>query len=229
MPAAATTACTSRPPARRRATLTPATSPGCPSARSPGFVNNPSYTYFDPTTKGAWFYDGSTLWAGDSPQSVQAKADYQHCNGLAGAMMYSMEALDPAATLFNAVINDTNGATAGCVGASPTGSPSTSPSTSPTVSPTVSPTSESQPVAGWLHRSGVAVVEGVRRRRHGVARQPHVAREVGEPRTMTPARPTSRRARGVCEGGAPPPRRGASGPGWPRASPSPSSGTLPSV
>jgi chitinase len=107
-----------------------------------GFVDNPAYTYLDPTTKGAWFYDGTTLWTGDSVQSVQAKADYQHCNGLAGAMMYSLEALDPQATLFNAVIRDVNGATAGCSTSSPTPSvsPTRSPSPSPSASPTPSPT-----------------------------------------------------------------------------------------
>ncbi|GAA2336324.1 glycosyl hydrolase family 18 protein [Dactylosporangium salmoneum] len=105
-----------------------------------GFVNNPSYTYLDPTTKGAYFYDGTTFWSGDSAASIQAKADYQHCNGLGGAMMYSLEALDPAGTLFNAVVNSTNGATAGCSTSSPTASPtgSKSPSSSPSSSPSPS-------------------------------------------------------------------------------------------
>jgi chitinase len=106
-----------------------------------GFVDNPAFTYFDNTTKSTWFYDGSTLWSGDNAQSIQAKADYQHCNGLAGAMMYSLEALDPAAKLFNNVVNSVNGATAGCstVSTPPTTggpSPSRSPSPSPSVSPT---------------------------------------------------------------------------------------------
>ena len=79
-----------------------------------GFVDNPSDTFFDPTTKSAYFYDGTTFWGGDSKQSIQARADYQHCNGLAGAMMYSLEALDPSATLFNDVVGSVNGATSGC-------------------------------------------------------------------------------------------------------------------
>ena len=98
-----------------------------------GFVDNPSFTFFDPTTKSAYFYDGTTFWAGDSAQSIQARADYQHCNGLAGAMIYSMEA-DPQAKLFNVIINDTNGATAGCSSSSPTPSRTTSPSASPSPS-----------------------------------------------------------------------------------------------
>ncbi|WP_433606422.1 glycosyl hydrolase family 18 protein [Dactylosporangium sp. CA-139114] len=122
-----------------------------------GFVNNPSYTYLDPVTKGAYFYDGTTFWAGDSPASIQLRADYQHCNGLAGAMMYSLEALDPAATLFNAVVNSTNGATAGCSTSSPTASPSVSKSTSaspsasasPSKSPSPSPTTGTCSAAAW--------------------------------------------------------------------------------
>jgi chitinase len=106
-----------------------------------GFVDNPSFTYFDNTTKSSWFYDGSTLWSGDNAQSIQAKADYQHCNGLAGAMMYSLEALDPATKLFNNVVNSVNGATAGCSTTPPTtGPPPTTGGPSPTQSPTPSPT-----------------------------------------------------------------------------------------
>jgi chitinase len=108
-----------------------------------GFVDNPAYTYVDATTKAAWFYDGTTLWSGDNAQSIKARADYQHCNGLGGAMMYSLEALDPAATLFNAVVNAVNGATAGCSSASPSPSATSrapSPSASPTRSPSPSPT-----------------------------------------------------------------------------------------
>jgi chitinase len=117
-----------------------------------GFVDNPSRTFFDPTTKGAWFYDGTTLWAGDSAQSVQARADYQHCNGLAGAMIYSLEAMDPQATLFNSIVNDTNGATAGCSTSQPTMSPSAtkpaSPSPSPTKSAGPSPSPSTGPTGG---------------------------------------------------------------------------------
>jgi chitinase len=105
-----------------------------------GFVDNPSDTFLDPTTKGAYFYDGTTFWAGDSKASIQARADYQHCNGLAGAMMYSLEALDSAATLFNDVVNSVNGGTAGCSSPSPTPTATaTSKSPSPTPTGTTSP------------------------------------------------------------------------------------------
>ncbi|GAA3281677.1 glycoside hydrolase [Dactylosporangium vinaceum] len=115
-----------------------------------GFVDNPSYTYFDPTTKSSYFYDGTTFWSGDNQQSIQAKADYQHCNGLAGAMMYSLEALDAAGTLFNQVVNATNGATAGCSTTSPTASPSRTTSASPSVSasPSKSPSTSPSPTGG---------------------------------------------------------------------------------
>ncbi len=125
-----------------------------------GFVDNPSYTYYDSQAQAAYFYDGSTLWSGDNAQSVKAKTDYAHCKGLAGAMVYSLEALDPAATLFNAVVNGVNASTPGCTGpstpptsASPsrTASASPSPSRSPSASPTTSPTSGGcAGVAAWV-------------------------------------------------------------------------------
>ncbi len=92
-----------------------------------GFVDNPSATYFDDATKSSWFYSNGTFWSGDNAQSIKAKADYQHCKGLAGAMMYSMEALDPGVTLFNNVINSVNADTPGC-----SGPPTTPPTTPPT-------------------------------------------------------------------------------------------------
>jgi chitinase len=113
-----------------------------------GFVDNPAYTYLDPTAKGAYFYDGTTLWTGDSPASIRAKADYQHCNGLGGAMMYSLEALDAGATLFNAVVNATNGATAGCSSSSPTPSASVSRSASASPSPSASRSASPTPTGG---------------------------------------------------------------------------------
>ncbi|MFJ4651853.1 glycoside hydrolase family 18 protein [Nocardia sp. NPDC088792] len=79
-----------------------------------GVVDNPADTFYDPTAQAAYFYDGTNWWAGDSTQSVQAKSDYLHCHGLAGAMMYSLENLDPATTLLNNVVTDVNGAPSGC-------------------------------------------------------------------------------------------------------------------
>ena len=110
-----------------------------------GFVDNPSMTFQDPITKGAYFYDGNTFWTGESAASIQAKADYQHCNGLAGAMVYSLEA-DPNNVLVNKIINATNGSASTCTGGtgtpSPTGSrsPSRSPSPTPTGTRTPTPT-----------------------------------------------------------------------------------------
>ena len=101
-----------------------------------GFVDNPSNTYWDDKAKAAYFYDGTTFWSGENARSIQAKADYQHCTGLAGAMMYSLEALDPGTTLFNNVVNSVNSATAGCSTAPPTNSPSASPTGSANPSPT---------------------------------------------------------------------------------------------
>ncbi|MBO0870869.1 MAG: glycoside hydrolase family 18 protein, partial [Micromonosporaceae bacterium] len=110
-----------------------------------GVVANAATTFFDPATQAAWFYDGSTLYVGDSPRSIQAKADYVHCNGYAGAMMFSLYDLDPAATLFNALVNDINGTAANCTAPSgpPTGSPSRSPGTPP--SPSASPSRAPSP------------------------------------------------------------------------------------
>jgi chitinase len=104
-----------------------------------GIVDNPADTYFDPTAQGAYFYSGNTLWTGDSAQSIQAKANYQHCNGYAGSMIYSLEA-DSNSTLFNQIVNATNGSATNCTGAPPTTAPTTSPTTPPTTPPTTKPT-----------------------------------------------------------------------------------------
>jgi chitinase len=81
-----------------------------------GIVDNPADTYFDNTTQSAWFYDGTNFYGGSSPQSITARTDYIHCQGLAGAMMFSLYDLDPASTLFNDVVNGLAASTPGCVG-----------------------------------------------------------------------------------------------------------------
>jgi len=81
-----------------------------------GVVDNPADTFWDPTTQSAWFYDGTNFYGGESAQSIQARADYIHCNALGGAMMFSLYDLDPQATLFNAVVNDVNGTAGSCSG-----------------------------------------------------------------------------------------------------------------
>jgi chitinase len=115
-------------------------------------VANSADTFFDPATQAAWFYDGTNVYVGDSKQSIKAKADYIHCNGYAGAMMFSLYDLDPATTLFNEVVNDVNGSASSCTTPSgtPSGPPTTrsaSPSTSPsrTASPSTSPSRTASP------------------------------------------------------------------------------------
>jgi chitinase len=79
-----------------------------------GIVDNPADTFWDDSAKAAYFYDGTNFWTGEDAQSIQAKADYLHCNGLAGTMMFSLYDLDPGATLFNDTVNATNGSAGGC-------------------------------------------------------------------------------------------------------------------
>jgi chitinase len=122
-------------------------------------VANSADTYWDPVTRSAYFYDGTNFYGGESPQSIQARADYAHCNGYGGFMMFSLYDLDPAATLFNDAVNDINGSASSCTTPSgsatpttshspstsptPSTSPSTSPSSSPSTSPSASPTGSS--------------------------------------------------------------------------------------
>ncbi|MFL6073531.1 MAG: glycosyl hydrolase family 18 protein [Mycobacteriales bacterium] len=110
-----------------------------------GVVDNPADTFYDPASQSAWFYDGTNFYAGDSPQSVQAKADYLHCNGLGGAMMFSLYDLDPGTTLFNKVVTAVNGSAGSCT--SPTGGPTSNPPTSnpPTTPISTPPTTGSPP------------------------------------------------------------------------------------
>ncbi|HEX5495951.1 MAG TPA: glycosyl hydrolase family 18 protein [Mycobacteriales bacterium] len=104
-------------------------------------VTNPADTFFDPTTGAAWFYTGTDVWVGDSPQSVRAKADYLHCHGLGGAMVFSLLDSDPGATLFNDIVTAVNGSATSCTAPPPpTSSPTPSPSPSPTAAPSPTPT-----------------------------------------------------------------------------------------
>src|SRR6185437_11690301 len=56
-----------------------------------------------------------------------AKTDYIKSHGLGGAMMWSLENLDPGTTLLNDIVNGLSGS-----GPSPSPSPSSSPTPSPT-------------------------------------------------------------------------------------------------
>jgi len=70
-------------------------------------VDNPADTFYDPLAEAAYFYDGSNWWTGLSPQSIQARIDYMHCEGMGGVMMFSMYDMDPNnPALFNDVEND---------------------------------------------------------------------------------------------------------------------------
>ena len=104
-------------------------------------LTNPADTFFDPTTQASYWYDGTNFYTGDSPQSIQAKANYLHCNGYAGAMMFSLYDLDPAATLFNDVVTDVNGSAPTCTG-QPTPPPTTAPPTTSTADPPPRPTAD---------------------------------------------------------------------------------------
>jgi len=92
-------------------------------------VANSADTYWDPVTDSAYFYDGSNFFGGESPQSIQTQANYVHCNGYGGFMMFSLYDLDPGATLFNDAVNDINGSAGSCPTAPPTTSASASAST----------------------------------------------------------------------------------------------------
>jgi chitinase len=106
-----------------------------------GIVDNPADTFWDPTSESAYFYDGTNFYSGESAQSIQARADYVHCNGLAGMMMFSMyDEDDPTDTLFNDVVNDLDGSTGSCTTPPPT-TTTTAPPTTTTTPPTSPPPS----------------------------------------------------------------------------------------
>jgi chitinase len=123
-----------------------------------GIVDNASTTYWDSASQSAYFYNGSEFFTGENAQSIKAKIDYAHCKGLGGAMMFSLLDLDPAATLFNATVNDVNGAAPSSCGGGTT-PPTTTPTTPPTTSPTTPPpTSGSCTAAAW--NAGTVYVGG---------------------------------------------------------------------
>ncbi|MCD0481798.1 carbohydrate-binding protein [Streptacidiphilus sp. ASG 303] len=115
-----------------------------------GIVDNPASTYWDPRTQSNYFYNGTEFWTGLGAQGIQAKADYAHCHGLAGSMMYSLLDLDASATLFNRIVTATDGSAADCSGSTatptptptptPTGTPTATPTPTPTATPTATPT-----------------------------------------------------------------------------------------
>jgi chitinase len=155
-----------------------------------GFVDNPAYTHFDDTTKATWFYNGDTFWTGDNAQSIKAKADYAHCKGLAGAMMYSLEALDAGATLFNHVVDAVNANTPDCSNPNPTPStpnPSTPNPSTPnpsTPNPSTPNPTPSQPPTGTAWTAWTSYSAGARVTYNGAEYQciqPHTSQPGWEP------------------------------------------------
>ncbi|MGW4161246.1 glycosyl hydrolase family 18 protein [Streptomyces sp. NPDC004788] len=105
-----------------------------------GIVDNPATTFWDDQAKSAYFYKDGEFFTGLDKRTIQARADYAHQRGLAGAMMYSLLGLDANATLFNQIVD--------AVGSSPT-TPTTPPTTQPTPSPTTTtPTPTPTPTGG---------------------------------------------------------------------------------
>lgn len=75
-------------------------------------------TYEDsPSGNSPWAYDGSNFWSGDTPRSISIKGKYIRDNGLAGAMIYSLESDDRSGSLLSATVKGLNG---GITTASPT-------------------------------------------------------------------------------------------------------------
>lgn len=65
-------------------------------------------TFFDPDTQTSFVYDGTNFFTVETPQSLAYKDQYIAAKGLAGIMMYSLEADDAQASLFHAAINAPN-------------------------------------------------------------------------------------------------------------------------
>src|SRR5579875_738431 len=105
-----------------------------------GLTSNPSDNFFDPTTQASWIYDGTNFYTGDTPQSIAAKTTYIKENGLAGAMMFSLDAEDAGDTLLNAIVSGLPGSTGGGTGGTPTPTPTPANTPTPTPTPTHTPT-----------------------------------------------------------------------------------------
>jgi chitinase len=117
-----------------------------------GLTSNPSDNFFDPTTQASWIYDGTNFYTGDTPQSIAAKTTYIKDNGLAGAMMFSLDAEDAGDTLLNAIVSGLPGSTGGGTGGTPT--PTPTPTNTPTPTPTNTPTPTPTPTGGNLVING---------------------------------------------------------------------------
>ncbi|MGW0557600.1 glycosyl hydrolase family 18 protein [Streptomyces sp. NPDC002926] len=111
-----------------------------------GIVDNAATTFWDDEAKAAYFYKDGEFFTGLDKRAIQARADYAHNRGLAGAMMYSLLGLDEQTTLLNQIVT--------AVGGSATPDPTPSPSDptptpgNPTPSPGNPTPSPSAPPAG---------------------------------------------------------------------------------
>jgi chitinase len=111
-----------------------------------GLTSNAADNFFDPTTQAAWIYDGTNFYTGDTPQSIAAKTSFIKSDGLAGAMMFSLDAEDAGNTLLNAIVDGLPGGTGSGPGPTPTPVPTTTPVPTPvTPTPTPIPTATPTP------------------------------------------------------------------------------------
>lgn len=105
-----------------------------------GLTNNASDDFFDLTTQSAWIYDGTNFYTGETPQSIAAKTSFIKSNGMAGAMVFSLDQEDSGDTLLNALANGLTG------GTPPTPTPTPVPTPNPTTTPIPTSTPKPTPV-----------------------------------------------------------------------------------
>ena len=116
-----------------------------------GVVDNSADTFWDAASQSNYFYNGSEFWTGLGAQQIQADADYAHCHGLGGSMMYSLLDLDASTTLFNKIVTATNGSASSCSSTpptTPTSTPPTTPTSTPPTTPTTTPPTTTPPTGG---------------------------------------------------------------------------------
>ncbi len=108
-----------------------------------GLTGNANDNFFDSTTQASWIYDGTNFYTGDTPQSIAAKTSFIKSNGMAGAMMFSLDQEDSGDTLLNAIANGLTGS--GSPSPTPTPVPPTPTPVPPTPTPGTTPTPVSTP------------------------------------------------------------------------------------
>ncbi|WP_327323766.1 glycosyl hydrolase family 18 protein [Streptomyces sp. NBC_01210] len=109
-----------------------------------GIVDNAATTFWDDEAKAAYFYKDGEFFTGLDKRAIQARADYAHSRGLAGAMMYSLLGLDEQTTLLNQIVTAVGGSTT----PDPTPSATTPTPSAPAPSPSNPTPSPSAPPAG---------------------------------------------------------------------------------